>query len=298
MSTRGTPTIKLLLTSNRGHKHWQGIVTAVCVFVAVLLALLALHKYAKYTRTRVDKYARDVPRHEQLRRMSVQLNEFYEEQRRKHNTPLRTTDNKTRGFFGLCPRSGKISSDNWGRILNRRTRRRRQSISTVGTSIPLLQPSPPRSATGASTPWRPASARTVASSIGRRSASSPLNSPYQSLAPPLPIRPITPQTPHSLAILPPTAYRRTPATPRSATFARRPITSQTPRIQRSFSSPLSPTSTSVNIAPPLPTRPLGRRSNFEDSVRDYEGKMGRYENSREMNSPSSMWEVQKLHGGQ
>lgn len=199
MSTRGTPTGKLLLTSNRGHKHWQGIVTAVFVFVAVLLVLFALHQYVKYTQTRVDKYARDVSRHEQLRRMSVQLNEFYEEQCRKHNTPLQTVDNRTRGFFGFCLRRSELSSNDRGRILNRRTRRRRLSISTVGTTIPLLHPSHPHSAAGASAPRRPASARTVASSIGQRSACSTLDSPYQSLAPPLPIRP-SPHRQHTVQL--------------------------------------------------------------------------------------------------
>ena len=81
-------------------------------------------------------------------------------------------------------------------IVNRRLRRRDLSIDT---SAPLLSSSPASEA-GTSTPRRPPSARTVASSTFRPTGSSPLDAfdPRTPVGPRLPYNPSTPTTPRSI----------------------------------------------------------------------------------------------------
>lgn len=327
------PTEMLLLTSNRAHKNWIVIVAVVVPVVILILAILAWLKYCRHTQTREARtaaYERDLPREEILRRYHQN---FFD--RCQQGNPILIADNSLRGRLGRMLKRNKISPeegqeiiplqtvnqilreryglklkgneivfDRSSKIKNRRARRRNFRIST---NAPLLQPSPPNSAQGDQTPRRPASARTLASSVGQRSLFSPLStygSPHQTLAPPLPVRfstpqtPRTPQTPQTPTILLPTFYQSSPATPRSAAFTRLPTTPQTLHMQRSFSSPLSPTSPYVDLTPPSPTRPPGGRGKTEDSVREYEDEIGRDEITPGSNSPISVWEVQKLRGVQ
>ena len=234
-SIKNTP-----LTQGRGHKHWKSVVKGVLIPLAVLIfvAVVAL-LYAWYTRIHARRRDRPMTREELEQYQEHLLQERLVEQ---GYIPLQTVDNSFRGRLGL--RKSKAPSRD--QISNRRTRRRNLSISTTA---PLMNPSP-YSEQGTWTPRRPASARTAASSIGQRSASSPL-SPFPTLSPPLPVNPAT---------------LRTPAPPRI------PATPQTPTAQRSISSPFPPT-TAHSDAPLLPPiRSCLIRSATAHSLRFYKAE--------------------------
>jgi hypothetical protein len=106
------------------------------------------------------------------------------------------------------------------KIRNRRPRFTHDSWVCANESLP--QAHALRDARSDRTPRRPSSSRTEASSVGQRSIYSPLDSLWRTIAPPLPIRPDTPQTPLSLlslgfpAPLPTAVYREARSPPRSA----------------------------------------------------------------------------------
>lgn len=113
----------------------------------------------------------------QVQLLQARLEEEYGERARGLIVPLKTV--KPNSFRA---RLSRLHTRN--PITNRR---QRPSVISMNTLAPRNR-SPQPAEQGFWTPQRPASARTVASSIGQRSLSSPL-SPTFSLAPPLPIRP-------------------------------------------------------------------------------------------------------------
>ena len=124
----------------------------------------------------------------------------------------------------------------------------------IDTSLSPLHHSLP-SEQGATTPRKPLSARTIASSFDQRSVTSPLdwNSPRRTpVGPPLPYLPQTPTTPRS--VYSPKAI----ATPRSAS------TPQMPNRSGSVS-PLLPPVPNLNEV----SRSLRREPSFGDTVRTY-----------------------------
>lgn len=160
--------------------------------------------YAWYTRVRYRKRQRPMTDEEHERYQECLLQERLEEM---GLIPLQTVDNSLRRRLGLV-RSAAPTQDP---ISNRRPRHHNLHASITA---PLLLYSLDTKS-GTCTPQRPRSARTVASSIGRRSASSPL-SPHHQLAPPLPV--VT-------------------STPRNSVLIRSPQAVRFPVPQRSISSP-------------------------------------------------------------
>jgi hypothetical protein len=190
---------------------------------------------------------------------------------------LQETNKNLQRTFGIKykPKDNKFVVDRGSRIsriTNRRPRFTHDAWIRANESAPLSRTRTPRSVRADRTPERPFSARTEASSVGPHSAYSPLDTPRRTIAPQLPARPGTPQTsrtpqsPHSPAILPPTVYRPTTPTVRSAIFARVPNSSRVSDGWRSFSSPRSPTSPCVDMAPLLPARSFGGGSQGSDSM--------------------------------
>ncbi|KAJ8117298.1 hypothetical protein OPT61_g1477 [Boeremia exigua] len=159
-----------------GQKHWKSIVEGVLIPFAIVFLVAAIAAlYAWYTRIRFRR------RHRTMTDEERELHEerLYQERLREQGLiPLQTVDNSFRCRLGLKRNEANAQDP----ISNRRTRRRNLSISTTTPLIPDLTYNEDE----AWNPQRPASARTVASSIAQRSVSSPLT-PYPHIAPPLPI---------------------------------------------------------------------------------------------------------------
>ncbi|KAF9692448.1 hypothetical protein EKO04_009761 [Ascochyta lentis] len=154
-------------------RNWKHVLPGVLVLVFVLalaLYVLALH----LRRRRLERPLSDA---ERLAEMERHLQERLEEEfgpiARGQIVPLKTLNPKSiRGLLSRLPLSRLPRSKTPIRdpVINRRQRQRDPDSSTLD---PLNRHSP-SAAHGTWTPQRPASARTIASSIGQRSVSSPL----------------------------------------------------------------------------------------------------------------------------